>query len=89
MLFHVTRSIVDVVFQLQVIERIDSIDVAQVEPDGNEPEDHPDAQMKHGIRQRLLPERRCELRINNIRPHDPAQMKHGNIHDERRSGTAL
>src|SRR5580765_6086265 len=79
----------DVVFQLQIIERIHSIDVAQVEPHGSEPENHADAQLEHRIRQRLLPKRGCEPRINDIRPYDPAEMKHRHIYDERSGATTI
>src|SRR6476659_2756096 len=39
------KTTTDVMLQFQVLQRIHAIDIAQVEPHGNEPRDHADAQL--------------------------------------------
>ena len=79
----------DVAFQLQVFQRIHSIDIAEIEPDGSDPEHRPDGYVDYGIRQRLRSKCGRQPRIDDVRPHDPAELKHGRISNERSGATTL
>ena len=68
--------------QLQIAERLDTIDMSQIEEDGRHLHQEPKTDVEQRVRRRSFAQR-DEPRVNEERPRGPANVKHHQVSDKR------